>query len=85
MKILYITYDGILDQLGESQILPYIYGISKNKNKVHILSFEKRIRYSRYSEDTKKILSSKSIEWTPLSFTSDLGVLGKIFDLFKII
>lgn len=83
MKILYITYDGILDQLGESQILPYIYGISKNKNKVHILSFEKRIRYSRYSENTKKILSSKSIEWTPLSFTSDLGVLGKIFDLFK--
>ena len=83
MKVLYITYDGILDQLGGSQILPYIYGIAKNKNKVHILSFEKKVRYCRYSKTTKKNLSSKSIDWTPLSFTSGLGIIGKIFDLFK--
>ena len=39
-KILYITYDGLLDPLGSSQILPYIYNIALNKN-LYILSFEK--------------------------------------------
>ena len=44
-SILYITYDGLLDPLGESQIIPYIKGINNDKNKIYILSFEKKNNY----------------------------------------
>ena len=32
LGILYLTYDGITDPLGQSQILPYLFGLSKNNN-----------------------------------------------------
>ena len=40
-KILYLSYDGLLEPLGESQILSYQYKIA-NKYNVIIVSFEKR-------------------------------------------
>ena len=40
-EVNFLTYDGMLDQLGESQILPYLSSLSLNDNKVHIISFEK--------------------------------------------
>ena len=41
-SILYLTYDGIFDPLGQSQILPYLINISK-EYKVHLVSFEKNM------------------------------------------
>ena len=38
---LFISYDGLSDPLGQSQILPYILSLSKNSKKIHIISFEK--------------------------------------------
>ena len=40
-KILFITYDGLCDQLGESQIIPYFIHLRK-KYEINILSFEKK-------------------------------------------
>ena len=39
---LFITYDGLLDPLGKSQILPYIISIKSPQRKINILSFEKK-------------------------------------------
>ena len=38
--ILYISYDGILEPLGQSQVLSYLEKLSK-KRVVHLISFEK--------------------------------------------
>ena len=54
-QILYISYDGITDPLGQSQILPYIIGLTKNY-KFHIISFEKPNRFKR-----RKMKFSKSV------------------------
>ena len=40
MKVLYLSYDGIRDPLGQSQILPYLKKI-KSEVEYHIISFEK--------------------------------------------
>ena len=42
-NILYISYDGITDPLGQSQILPYISELSRKGLKFHLISFEKSI------------------------------------------
>ena len=45
--ILYITFDGITDPLGRSQILPYLAGLSKMGHTIHILSQEKKNQFER--------------------------------------
>ncbi len=43
MTILYISYDGAADNLGQSQIIPYISGLSKKDNlEFVLLTFEKK-------------------------------------------
>ena len=85
-KILYLSYDGLTDPLGESQILPYILGISSIKDsKIQIVSVEKKERFNIKSQEIKKILATKNIDWTPLIFSSRFGIISKIWDLFKLI
>jgi hypothetical protein len=41
MKLLYVSYDGILEPLGQSQILSYLEKLSLS-NKIYLLTFEKK-------------------------------------------
>ena len=82
-KVLYITYDGLLDQLGQSQILPYLYKLSAKNHHMHILSFEKSIHTRIEIERLKSDLKSMNINWDFLRFTSKPKIIGKIWDLIK--
>lgn len=79
-KILYISYDGMTDPLGQSQVLPYLVGLSKKNYKFHILSFEKKERFEKECAVIEKICSENGIEWTPLDFHSSPPILAKIYD-----
>ena len=46
-KVLYISYDGMTDPLGQSQVLPYVFGLQKRGYEFHVLSFEKMDRYNK--------------------------------------
>lgn len=83
MKVLYLTYDGLLDPLGASQILPYIKNIALIQDKVTVLSFEKIDKYIKGADKKKAELISANIKWFPLSFTSKYGLFGKLWDLIK--
>ena len=83
MNVLFITYDGLLDPLGGSQILPYLMDIAKNKSSLHIISFEKPEKYAEGSNALCNKLTEKNISWTPLIFTRRYGKLGKLYDLFR--
>lgn len=80
---LFITYDGLLDPLGGSQILPYLKGIAAHPRHLHILSFEKPDRYAQGAQRLLLELSALGIAWTPLSFTTRAGKLGKLWDLAR--
>jgi glycosyltransferase involved in cell wall biosynthesis len=83
LKTLFISYDGLLDPLGGSQILPYIESISAHPRNVHIISFEKKKRLHDGKNHLHKMLSARGINWTPISFTYGLGLVGKIWDLMR--
>jgi glycosyltransferase involved in cell wall biosynthesis len=83
VNTLFITYDGLLDPLGGSQILPYLKSISSHPRSLHILSFEKADRYAQGAERLRSELLEIDISWTPLSFTTRLGKLGKLWDLTR--
>ena len=83
MTVLYITYDGLLDPLGSSQIFPYVKGISKHQGKVVIVSFEKSERLLHGKDALLSDLQTYSIIWKPLRFTKGLGFIGKSWDLSR--
>jgi len=83
-KILYISYDGMTDPLGESQVIPYLEGLSKKGHLISIISFEKKNRFAIHSDRIKKILAKSHIDWHPLFYTKNPPVLSTIYDLFRL-
>lgn len=43
-KVLYISYDGILEPLGQSQVLAYLKKLALGRN-IYLLTFEKKKIY----------------------------------------
>lgn len=80
---LFISYDGLLDPLGQSQILPYLFAVAKHPRKVYILSFEKAANYHKNFQDFKKKLDNVGIVWQPLTFTRKFRYLGKLYDFVR--
>tara|TARA_X000000950_G_scaffold61189_1_gene74510 strand:- start:1788 stop:3008 length:1221 start_codon:yes stop_codon:yes gene_type:complete len=82
--ICYISYDGITDPLGQSQVLPYITGINKIlKVKFTIISFEKKSNKYKVSNQ-KKELNQENINWVPLTYTKYPPILSTLLDIFKL-
>ena len=57
------------DPLGQSQVLPYIIGLSKKGYKFHLVSFEKPNRFKQNRKVIERICSENEIEWHPLMYT----------------
>lgn len=82
LRVLFITYDGLLDPLGQSQVLPYVMAVREICETLHIVSFEKK--HNKFScVSTTTSLSTAKIAWTPLNFTKRYGVIGKLYDAVK--
>ena len=68
MKCLYISYDGLLDPLGQSQILPYIHSLISRGHTFTIISFEKQDRSSESIAALENHLINNGIRWEKLTF-----------------
>src|SRR5688572_8414899 len=82
-KVLYITYDGLTDPLGQSQILPYLKGLAKHGYQFTILSFEKKERFQKEKPVIDKLTKESGIDWVPLTFTSKPPLLSKFYDAIQ--
>ena len=83
-QIIYCSYDGLLDPLGRSQVIPYLEGISKNLTfSITIISFEKNLNHNQII-DFKEILNKKNIHWIPLSYTKKPAVISTIWDIIRL-
>jgi glycosyltransferase involved in cell wall biosynthesis len=79
-NILYITYDGLTDPLGQSQVLPYIIGLSKHGYRFTILSFEKEANFIQLEEKIKTICTINFIDWKPIKFHTKPPIIAKLYD-----
>ena len=80
-NILYLSYDGMTDSLGQSQVLPYIQGLTKEQFKFHIISFEKKDRFEKFRNEIQKICDENNISWHPLIYTKNPPLLSTIYDI----
>jgi glycosyltransferase involved in cell wall biosynthesis len=84
MKVLYLTYDGLSDPLGQSQVLPYLFGLSHSGNDITIVSFEKKENLKNQFIGLRKKLEEKKINWIILSYTKHPPVLSTVLDILKL-
>ena len=82
-SVLYVTYTGILDPLGQSQILPYLLETRQDMSSLDIISFEKRRRLQEGAESQKRQLATRGIGWRHLVFSQATGRIGKAWDIAK--
>ncbi len=81
IHVLYISYDGMTDPLGQSQVLPYLVGLSKEGYSFHLISFEKEERFEQHREHIQAICDAAGITWHPLSYTKKPPLLSTIYDV----
>jgi len=83
-KVLYLSYDGMTDALGESQVLPYLIGLSNNGYHITLLSCEKPHKFAQNQSRIAARLAPHNITWEYLFFTSQPPFLAKIYDLWQL-
>lgn len=84
MKTLYFSYDGMTDNLGQSQVIPYLAGLSTKGYEITLFSFEKEERFEDGKEKIEQLLKSHNITWKPLPYTKSPPILSTIKDIFKL-
>lgn len=78
--VIYLSYDGMTDPLGQSQVIPYLRGLSLMGYRFHLISFEKNDRFHKSGEKIKNILLEAGIQWYPLPYTKTPPVLSTLKD-----
>lgn len=80
MEILYLTYDGLSEPLGQSQILPYINKLNKKHN-FRIISFEKSFFLSKNRDNIKNKMVNNEITWISEKYHKFPKVFSTLWDL----
>jgi glycosyltransferase involved in cell wall biosynthesis len=83
-RVLFITYDGMTDPLGQSQVLPYLEGLARRGYEVTLLSTEKPARLVAHRATIEAIVAAAGIRWEFILFTSRPPILAKIYDQYRL-
>ena len=80
IKVLYLTYDGLLEPLGKSQVLSYLEFLSK-EHEIYVLSFEKKSDWRESSNllKTRSRCDKAGISWSPVFYHKSF--LGTLYDI----
>lgn len=83
MKTLYLSYDGMTDNLGQSQVIPYLAGLSAKGYSITLISFEKTERYEENRQRIADLLKRHNIEWKPLNYTKRPPIFSTLWDAYR--
>jgi glycosyltransferase involved in cell wall biosynthesis len=64
-KVIYIAYDGLTDNLGQSQILAYLKILSKQGFSYTVFSYEKPELYEANKDTIEEAIEGLDIRWIP--------------------
>ncbi|MBC7749929.1 MAG: glycosyltransferase, partial [Methylotenera sp.] len=80
IHILYISYDGMTDPLGQSQVLPYLLGLEKLGYSFTLLSAEKKDAYQKNKDTIINLIKDKNINWEPIIYSKSPPIFSTIYD-----
>jgi glycosyltransferase involved in cell wall biosynthesis len=84
-RVLFISYNGMLDPLGQSQVIPYLRELSKRGAQMTLLSFERDAAFARDDsskrEDLHARLGDFGIDWHWLRYHRKPSLPATMFDV----
>lgn len=83
-KILYISYDGMSDQLGQSQVMPYLISLAKFGYNISLISCEKKNAYQQHKEELSLSLKNAGINWYPTLYLTTPPIISTLLNIKKI-
>jgi glycosyltransferase involved in cell wall biosynthesis len=84
-RVLYISYNGMLDPLGQSQVLPYLRELSRLGVRFTLLSFERPAAFSSEGiakrEELSGRLAAEGIVWHALRYHQKPSLPATVYDV----
>jgi len=84
-RVLYISYNGMLDPLGQSQVIPYLKELSRVGVQFTLLSFERPDAYTRRGIETcqelRRELAASEIDWHWLRYHKTPSLPATSYDV----
>lgn len=80
--VLYISYDGMLEPLGQSQVLGYLTRLAAGR-RIHLISFEKAQDWAQVAERKRleQQIKAAGITWHPLRYHKRPSALATAWDI----
>ena len=86
-RVLFISYNGMLDPLGQSQVLPYLRELSKKGVIFTLLSFERRGAFENEGParcaELHRELAHQNIEWHWLRYHQTPSIPATAYDVLR--
>lgn len=83
-NILFISYDGMTDPLGQSQVIPYLSNLTKFGYNFTILSCDKADKYAVNKKYVEKLIAPFPIKWVSITYHKKPPVLSSVYDFYAL-
>ncbi len=83
-RILFISYDGMTDPLGQSQVIPYLKGLTRFGYNFTILSCDKPAKYTTNKAYVEQLIAGFPISWVSLPYHKNPPVLSGMYDYYAL-
>jgi glycosyltransferase involved in cell wall biosynthesis len=84
-RVLYISYNGMLDALGQSQVLPYLRELAGRGVLFTLLSFERaeafEVKGEARCKELRSALAAENIEWHWLPYHKRPSLAATVYDV----
>jgi glycosyltransferase involved in cell wall biosynthesis len=83
LRVIYVSYDGALDPLGASQVVPYLLGLAACGVAITLLTFEKPAKWRQVAarDEMQRRLRACGIRWRPLRYHRRPRLAGTLLDV----
>ena len=82
--ILFISYDGMTDPLGQSQVIPYLTSLTNYGYRFTILSCDKPGLYAKGKEYVLELIRPYPVKWISVPYHRNPPVLSSVYDYWKL-
>jgi glycosyltransferase involved in cell wall biosynthesis len=78
MRALYVSHNGMLEALGQSQVLPYLRGLARRDIEIDLISYELPEAEDDAIDALKTRLSGEGLRWHPMRRARDARLRIKV-------
>lgn len=80
-EVLFISYTGLLEPLGASQVVPYVLGLARRGHRMAVLSFERAGSHDPALAPLRATLAAEGVEWVPLRYHKQPPLFSTLADV----